>query len=196
MTYIMSCSRGDSRAKFRKGFTLVEILVTLSLLVLITAALVEFYQMYSTLFTSERILFTIGTSANIAITEIEKATLEARQILTSRVVSGTTYTTGASTLVLELPSTDASGVISNTFDYVVFYISGDTLYRLIDAHPSSERESGTKELTDWVSALALSYDTADASQASMVTVDLTLKMQSGHLSPQTHLQQQIYLRNK
>jgi hypothetical protein len=146
-TYTISC---DSR----RGFTIIEILVTMGLFVLMIAALVLLYQGYGTLFVSEQTSFWMKTSANIAVTEIEHATLQANRILASYTISGTTYTTGPSTLVLELPSTDASGgVISGAFDHVVFYVSGTVLYRLIEANPASQRQNGTKRLCDSLSTL-------------------------------------------
>src|SRR3989338_2469115 len=99
-------------------------LVTLALSVLLMAALVELYRGYSSLFVLEQLHFTLGTSANRAMTGIQDDARQARQVLASHAISGTTYTTGASTLVLELPSVDAGGtVIAGAFDYAVFYIS-------------------------------------------------------------------------
>ncbi len=43
----------------------------------------------------------------------------ADRIVSSRAINGTTYTTGTSTVVVEIPSVDASGtIIGSTFDYV------------------------------------------------------------------------------
>ena len=181
----------------RRGFTITEMLVTVALFALIISALVALYQGYSTLFVSEQKLFTMRTSANIAITKIEQDTLQANRVVASRVISGTTYTTGSSMLVLELPSIDVSGgIISDTFDHVVFYVSGAILYRLTEANLASARQSGIKQLLDTLSALTLSYDTGDPTEASRITVDLVLLAQSGQSNSQFHFQQNVYLRNK
>ncbi len=180
-----------------RGFTLMETLLVIGLFVLLLAALIGLYQAYGTLFTAEQGRFVLGNTANTAVTEIEQAVLQANRILASRTISGTTYTTGSNTLVLELSSVDAGGaVISGTFDHVVFYVSGTSLYRLSEPDPASSRQSGVKQLSDTLSALTLSYNAVDVTMASSVTVDITLQTLSGHGTFQFHLQQQTYLRNK
>lgn len=180
-----------------RGFSLMEVLVAVALFVLLMAALVSLYLGYTSLFVLEQMRFTLGTSANIALSEMEEATRQARQVLSSRVLSGDTYTTDADTLVLELPSVTADGtVVSGSFDYVAFYVSGTALYRLRDADDASARESGIRQLGGEVSAFALTYDTADPSEATEVSVDLTLALQKGQHSSTLHTQQEVYLRNK
>lgn len=184
-------------AKLRSGFTFIETLIAVALLALLILTLVELYTGYGVIFSSEQATFDMGNRAHDAMTAIENMTRQASKVLASRTVSGTLYTTGSGTLVLELPAMDAAGApLPNEYDYAVFYASGTTLYRLVEADGSSFRQSGTKQLTNALSALTFSYDTGDVTQASKVTVDLTLSTQASHRAFQFYLQQEVYLRNK
>lgn len=185
------------RNSIERGFTLMETLVTIGMVVLLLAALIGLYQGYGTLFMKQQTMFTLGYSANIAMSEIVAAVREANQVLASRTISGSAYVTDSDTLVLELPSVDVSGTaLSGYVDYVVFYVSGTSLYRLSSPDAASSRQSGTKQLSDTLSTLLLSYDTPDVTQASKVTIDITLDAQSGHTDSQFQLRQDAYLRNK
>lgn len=180
-----------------RGFSLAEMLIAITLVLLLLGALVGLYQGYGTLFAKQQSLFTLGYSANTAMTEMGQAVLEANQILASRTISGTTYSTDSDTLVLELPSVDASGMaLADDVDHIVFYISGSSFYRLSEPDASSARQAGTKQLSDTLSTLALSYDMSDVTQSSKVTIDITLDTQSGHTDSQFHLRQDAYLRNR
>lgn len=184
-------------ARPQSGFTFIETLIAVALLALLTLAMVQLYLGYGVIFSSEQAVFTLGSRAHDATSAIESATRQASRVLASHTVSGTAYTTDADTLVLELPSADASGTpLANDFDYVIFYTSGSTLYRLVEADGSSFRQSGTRELTDALSAFSFVYDTGDVTAATSVTVDLTLSTEVNHRTLQFHLREEAYLRNK
>jgi prepilin-type N-terminal cleavage/methylation domain-containing protein len=184
-------------AKARRGFTLVEMLITLALSVLLIGALIGLYRGYFDLFNAQQGLGTLGTTSGDALSEIEQLTRQASRVLASKTISGTTYTSGSDTLVLELPSVDAGGsAISGTFDYVAFYVSGADLYRRIDADAASARTDGAKKLGGALSSLAFEYDAASPADASEVSVDIVFASQNGHANTSFRVQEELWLRNK
>jgi hypothetical protein len=129
---------------------------------------------------------------------ISAAVTPADSVVSSHTFSGTSVSTGANALVLELPTVNAAGaIVPNAHDYVGFYLTGTDLYRAIDANASSARVSGTKRIAPLVALMSLSYDTADATQATTVFATTTTELvtqRSGAV--QTTLHGQSYLRNK
>ena len=114
----------------------------------------------------------------------------------SATINSTTYTTNSTTLVLSLPSIDASGnAIASTYDTVVFYTSGGTAYAIVSADASSDRDSRTKQLATGVTALTFTYDNPTPSSARNVTVDATVNTSYAGTTMSYHMNQRAYLRN-
>ena len=91
---------------------------------------------------------------------------------------------------------NASGdIIANTYDYIGFYLSGTDLYRAIDANVASARVSGTKKVALLVNSLAFTYDNADLTKTTSVSVDLVTQITAKQGTITTHLHEKFYLRN-
>jgi prepilin-type N-terminal cleavage/methylation domain-containing protein len=179
-----------------RGFTLLEVVVVLGLFTIMMFALIRFFISYNTTYLFDRALATTASSAAAIVSETVTYTLPADQVIASHTFGSVTRTSGANTVVLELPSVDASGnILTNTYDYVAIYTSNGRVYRTLAADPTSSRVSGTKQLSDSIQALTFTYDNADFTLVRRVTVDVQTSISIKANVAQTHLKEQVYLRN-
>ncbi len=180
----------------KRGYSIIETVVVIAISVVALVALANIYVTFNALYGNQQIFLATAGSAGTVVNALEAAILPADQVLASYTFSGTPYASSATTLVLELPSVDASGdLIAGAKDYIVFYTSGTMLYRLTEAHAGSARASGRKQLSATVSAISFTYDNADMTKATSVTADVQTSAQFKQQTAQGHLTEQIYLRN-
>lgn len=193
-----SCQRQLARRRRASltGFTLIETVIVISIYTLALGALVNLFLIFNSLYNHQQAFIVTAGSAGTSVNALEAAILPADHVLASYSFSGTTYSSATTTLVLELPSLDSSGVaISGTKDYIVFYRSGSTLYRLTQAHATSARVSGLQQLSTTVNSLIFTYDSSDFTQVTNVTVDILTQSQVKLQTIQSRLQERLYLRN-
>jgi uncharacterized protein with LGFP repeats len=178
-------------------FSLAEAVISVAVVIYIMVAFLVIYSNYNKFFNRQQAQIEIGNSAREAVKELQSAALQASQIKSSQVISGTTYTTGVHTVVLELSSIDGAGnIISGKFDYAVFYLTGNDLYRRIQVDAASSRHSSLNKLSDSVSTLTFTYDNPNLTLAAKIDTDMQLQATSGKDTLSYHLYQEIYLRNK
>jgi len=183
--------------KFIRAFSLVEVVITLGILGILIITLMNFFIGYNKSFGFVSAITSVNADASTVIIKTTEFIRQADQILTSRSFSGTTYTSNENALVISIPSLDSSGnIISNTYDYVVFYINSSGIYQIIDANSSSVRLSGTKKLSDSAISLTFTYNNADLTLADKVDVDIQSQKQMRDGTESSHLHQSVYLRNK
>lgn len=181
---------------FTTGYTLIEIVIVLGLFGMLTSVLTLLFLNFNGAFLFGNGRIDTAGSANTTMTTAEKLILPARHVLASHVFTSGTYSSASTTLVLELPSHDASGaVISSTYDYAVLYKTGTTIYALVETNAASARRSGTKILSTSASNLTFTYNNADFTQVSMVDIALTMSTSVKQSSVTAGLRQQMYLRN-
>lgn len=180
----------------KRGFTLVETVITFGISVMALIALVNLFFVFNAIYGYQQAFMATAGSAGAAMNALEAAVLPASQVLASRDLGGTAYASDADTLVLELPSIDGTGaVIAGAKDYVAFYASGATLYRLTEAAALSARLPGTKQLSTTLSSLSFTYDDADFTRVTNVTADIETQAQFKQQTVQSRLFERMYLRN-
>jgi prepilin-type N-terminal cleavage/methylation domain-containing protein len=179
-----------------RGFTLLEVAIVIGMFVVMMAVVIQFFITYSTSYLVDRATMSVASSAGSIVNEVTELGYSADQILNSHSFGGTTYTTDATTLVLELPAINASGVvISSVYDYVVFYRVGESVYRLLEAGTGSNRTPGTKLLSDSVTSFGFTYDHATPSQASTTVVSVTAQKVVHGAPVRSQLSNTVHLRN-
>src|SRR4030065_1607532 len=113
---------------------MIEAIITVSILAYIVVALLVLYTNYSKFYRFQQAKINTGGSAREAIKELQNAVLQTDNGMASHNFSGTDYSSGTNSVVLEIPSVDGSGnIVSGKFDYVVFYATGKDLYRRVQA---------------------------------------------------------------
>jgi len=180
----------------QSGFTLIETVIALGLFIVLLFAFLQIFEGTQQIFLTQQNVTDVAGSASLLMTDITAAAAQADQVLSSYTFSGTTYSTNAATLVLELPTVNSSGnIVSGAHDYIAFYSSAGNAYEIASADPSSARQSGTKKLSDALSSMAFTYDNATYSLVTSVDTDIVTQATADGLTPNAHLNQLTYLRN-
>lgn len=179
-----------------EGFTIIEIVVVLFFIALIGTALFAVFTEHNKIYNFEQALIKATGSARTSLNEITEFGLQAHRVIQSQTVNSVAYTSGAQTLILQLPAIDSSGsIINGTYDYVVFNLSGSTLTEQIQAGSGSARATGAKQLSTSVTSLAFTYDNVDFTQVKNISVDLRTAETSRGETINQHLEQKIRIRN-
>ncbi|GAC1413688.1 MAG: hypothetical protein NVSMB66_6100 [Candidatus Doudnabacteria bacterium] len=180
----------------QKGFTLIEIIIVMALLITVIGGVLELFISHNKIFSYQNALIKASGSARTTMNEISQDALQSYRIVGSQTVNGTSYTSGASTVIFQIPSFNASGtVISNTYDYAVFSLNGNTLNEDFQAGTGSVRPTVTKTLSTSVTAFNISYDNASWPLVKKVTVGLTTSEVSRTETITQRLVEQYKLRN-
>jgi len=180
----------------KRGITLVETVVVISITTLALFALTNLFLLFNSTYGYQQAVIATAGSAGSAMNALEAAVLPASEVLVSRDFSDTAYASATTTLVLELPAVDGSGdMLPGAYDYIVFYTSDGTLYRLTEADAGSARTSGLKLLSTTLNSLAFTYDNGDFAQVTNVAVDLETRALVKQEEVLSRLTGQWYLRN-
>src|SRR3989344_4012331 len=183
--------------KLTKGITLIELLIGLAIFAILILFLANFFVSYYDSFNNLQASNSVSESTGIFINSISNAIRQADSIVSSRVFSGTTYTSNSTTIFLEIPSIDASSnVILGTYDYMVFYLDSSNIYWLVDSNASSSRKSGYQLIASNISSLSFTYDDPIVTSATKVDITITAQKLVKGKTFQSSLTQQVYLRNK
>jgi len=181
----------------KRGFTLVEVVMAVALSAFMLIALVNLFGSFNSLYDYQ--ISTKGTAdtSGAVIHAAERAVFPADAVVTTHTFSQGTYTSSASTLVLALPSIDSGGsVIPGQHDYVALYATTATAYRLVEVGVGSARQAGATTLGDHVVSLSFSYDNADVTLATQVTVDIQASTTVRQKPVASHMTETLRLRNK
>lgn len=168
------------------GLTLVELLITLGVAILVGGLLLTIMVNTLGLFYKESSTRTQGLSINDALSKIRSAIKESSTVATS-FTSGATYTSSVTQLVLKITSLDLSGnLITNTFDYFVFFLDGSNLRFKTFPDVLSSRKAQDQIFSTNVKNLQFKYlDLQNPpievlpSEALKVRTSLTLQQKSG-----------------
>ncbi len=179
-----------------RAFTLIETVIIVGLTAILMSAAAYLYVNFSTTYRFLDISLGVTGGAASIIEEAREAGMQASHFVASHDFSGTTYTSGTTTAIFELPSINASGVVvSGSFDYIGIHASGTEAFRFVDADAASSRDSGTKRLTDVLAALSFTYDDPSIVSATSVVVDATTTDTAYGETTESHVRSHIYLRN-
>lgn len=179
-----------------KGFTLIEVLIVISLTSIVLLALLGLFDWHNRIYYLEQAQVMATGGARTAMNHLEEHIAQARAVTASRTINGTLYTSSNSAMVLQMPAiSDTGSIVPVTYDYIVYYVSGTGLYELVQADAGSSRASVSKQLTNDIDSFSLTYNNADLTQASTVTVDLQTRVSAPRTHATTHVRETILLRN-
>jgi type II secretory pathway component PulJ len=181
-----------------KGFTLVEVVILLFLFSVLLLGILNIYDWQIKIYNLEQADIAATGAARKALNSMTLYIPQGSAFQTSRVVNGTTYTTGATTMVLQIPTLNSSGnVVAGTYDYLIYYTNGTNLYQLFELGSGSSRPSGTKQIADKLDSLTFTYNNADLTSATKVDISLrTRAYYRGNNSVTILLTDSVFLRNK
>lgn len=181
----------------KRAFTLIETIVVVAISAAAFIAMANLFFIFNSIYGYQQAFMAAAGSSGASMNAFELSVLPAEQVLASHNFSGTTHSSGASTLVLELPSINGSGdILSGAKDYVAFYASSTKLYRLTEANAGSARVSSLTQLSSTLLSLGLTYDDIDFTKVTNVIVDIQTQATFKQRVVQSRLREQLYLRNK
>jgi prepilin-type N-terminal cleavage/methylation domain-containing protein len=179
-----------------RGFTLMEILVSIGVMSLIAVVLINVYTGYNTVFAVQQVRAEVNGSAREIADEFKKTVLQASNVVISHDFSGVTYSSTATTSVLKMPSIDGAGdVVPASYDYVAFYASSTTAYKVTDGASGSARASSTRRLSSTLDTLAFTYNNANVSLATSTDVEIQTQKTIKGQTFTAHLRETARLRN-
>jgi prepilin-type N-terminal cleavage/methylation domain-containing protein len=170
---------GHARPKPR-GMSLIELLIVVAISAIIMIALLSLYMAGQRYFFNEDAKADAIEDSRMPMTWISRDVREALQV----VASHGAYTTGANTIVLEVPSIDSAtgSLMTGSQDYIIYRrdpAAPERLERIVDAAAGTGRQDDTRIMADAVNAFGLIYYLQDGvTPASTITdtfiVDVTL----------------------
>lgn len=179
-----------------RGFSLVELIIAITIFIIIATLLTLFFVNYYKTYRFQQAGIKLSNFASVGANALQENVRQADKIITTHSFSGVNYTTNSTNLILELPSVDSAGnIINATYDYVLFYISGNSLYKLVQANNSSVRTSGLKKINDNVLNINFVYNNSNLSIANKIDVNMAMQTIVGSQTISYNIVQEIYLRN-
>ncbi len=179
-----------------RGYTLIEVTVTIALFLIALLGVAQLYIVYERVISLQSASIDVALDASAIADAVRTNGEQADHVVASHTFPAATLSTGASTVIFELPSIDSTGTaIPSTFDYVGIYATGTSAYRLTDAAAGSARVSGTKLLTTVLQALSFTYDSATISAITNVSAEATTSSTVRGQLRQVHVREHVYLKN-
>jgi len=181
------------------GFTLAELVVVIGLfgilLVLGFGILLSNYRFYANQSDEIRAVNATREAGN-RLSELARG---AGAFVVSYTYGSTTYTTGPTTVILQIPSIDSSdAIIVGSFDYGIVtqdLVSSNRLIIITDPDPQSARRERTLELTDKLTGFLLTYDNSDLALAKNVEYEITVTYDAAASPATEHVVGAATLRN-
>ncbi len=188
-----------------KGFTLVEVLVTVSISSIIILAMLSLYVAGQRYFMNGNARSDLLRDNRQVFNFVSRDVQEAIQVMPSWDI----YATSTDCLVLQVPSIDSNRLIidiDSQFDYIVYRLNSESpnkLERVIDANNGvSNREDSSRTIATRVNSFQLSSGGVELSSVSdfsqVASVDITLVTTQNLLGRtfQENLKTGVKLRNK
>lgn len=186
-----------------RGFTLIEVIIAAGITSVIGILLLVIMVNTTGVFYKESSRVSQGLNINDAQSQIRESIKQASSIATSYTQGLTTYTSGATQLVVKVPSIDSTNnIISNTYDFYVFFLDQNKLRFKIFPDASSARKSQDQIFSTSLDSLKFQYSDASnppvevAPNVSVkVKTTISLKQKSGANYETTIATSEANLRN-
>ncbi len=141
----------------RAGLSVIEFLVVAALVGLFIPVLMTVFRYTFRSYNWQIAQSSIQLSSRASLERITEHSQQARAVVASQ----GTYTTGSTTLILQLPAIDASQtIIPLTYDYIIYRpdpTNPDTLQEIIQADASSARQSIIRSLQHNLGSISFNY---------------------------------------
>lgn len=169
-----------------KGMTVIETTVVIGILSVTTMVVTLMYLAQGRIFGGQQARAGLRSDAAVFEDWFQNYVGVAKRVVTSRVVNGVLYTSASGTVVLELPSLDASGrAVSGADDYVAFFRDPADPAKLrvsLEAHVVSSRQSLERTLLAHVRTAGFRYDASTPAGADAVSYGVVLASQDRDLT--------------
>jgi len=189
----------------KNAFTLVELIVVVSLMAIILGALIALYTTHHQFYNIASIFTELRGETKNFKNRLTKDIEEAVSVIASKTLSGTAYITSATELILQLYAIDSGGDFdTDDYDYIAYRISGTNISRVIDAD-DTDSTRGDSNYVLIENASSMSFEFYNSSQTKItsnyptttrIVTDLTVqKTWAGKVRQET-IHSSARLRNK
>lgn len=166
-----------------KGLTLVEVLVAMGISIIVGGLLLVIMVNSAGLYLKQASKLTEGLNINDALFRVRDSIKQSSAITATFSIDSTTYTSGATQLVLKVSSIDSSSnIIADTFDHYVFFQDNNMLRFKTFPSALSSRKPQDQIFSTSLDGLNFKYfNTATPPEevspptASKVRISITLK---------------------
>ncbi len=186
----------------KSAFSLVELLVAISLLSIITLIIGYVFISHFKLFNNVKSLVEVSSSNKLVLDELITQIREGEAIVNTCTGCGT-YLTGSGTLILQLWPLDSNNVpfepSSNNYDYVIYSQDPSkttNLLKITVPDTTSNRTASTKIMASDISNLNFTYNNGNPTLANEVTVSVQNSIQITGRVQTTSQQVKAVLRNR
>ena len=163
------------KAKSGAGFTLVEAILVVFLVAVCAMVVSEMFIGQNRIYKVQMAELHVTSDARSAVDDVDDYVRQAHRTLSTY----SSYTASNQVLILQLRGVNSSNQILPVYDTVVYYLSGNSLYRQVFPDVTSVRPAIVKKLAATVNGLNFTYDNADYSQVTEITMDLTTQESAG-----------------
>lgn len=180
-----------------KGFTLVELIISVAVAALIGGLLMAIFVNNTGVFYRESSKVSEGLGLNDSLVSIRSSIKQAQAVASSY----TSYSSSASELVLKIPSIDSSGnILGSVYDYIVYTVRQSRLYLKAFPDAASSRKSLDQILTNNIDSIVFNYfdslgNATTPPSAVKVRVSITLSQKSGAQNETSVATSEASLRN-
>lgn len=182
--------------KLNNGFTLAETIITLGITSLLITGIFSVFLVEQKALSLRSILGDDVRHAQTSLRRIEDSIRQGKAVVTSAVISGTTYTTGAHTIIIDTPAITAGGsIISGQTDRLVYTKVGTDLLEVSSPAANSARPSGTHTLAQNIQAFNVQTNGDPLTNTSQVVIYLSFPAPTA-AADQVEGQVRATLRNK
>ena len=189
----------------KRGLTLIELLITMSLIGIILVVITSVYLVGFRTFREELASSTVQSNAQTILDQIILDTKNGMLIespLDPFIINGKTYTTGTNMIVIRLPAIDNDKQIIYSgsdmlYDRIIYYYLNNEIHKVTYAEVSSSRykNNAADTILDR-NALSLSFEyDPDETAATLVKVNLSSTISVGNRSKEINISGQARLRN-
>lgn len=183
----------------RSGFTLLEIIIVLSIAIVCFLIILGMYISQSRLYTSESNISELQTINSIAQKTIASAIEQGLEITESRTINGTAYASDSDTIIIKLPAYNSGKqIINGIYDYIAFNFDAANSKIISDTETGigSARISGEKTVANFVGALNFRYNSNIWTNVSEVEMTFATKKEIGGIEREEQTFKTILLKNK
>ena|SRR3990167_2686664 len=183
------------------GLTLVELLIAFSIIGLVSILVAAVYFAHSRLFSNQNTSIDVASQNRLALDEMTNQIREAQTILQGCPPCQPPETTSTSVLILQIWPIDLNGepfqpTWPNLGDVIIYKKNSDKLIKKIIPGAGSSREAGEEIIATGISDLQFTYDNADYTLSSEMSISLTTSANSGGKTITSTQTSKAVLRNK
>lgn len=183
----------------RRGFTMLEIIIVLSIALICFLIILGMYISQSRLYASESNISELQTINSIIQETVSRNIEQGIEIIESKIINGTIYISDSNTMIVKLPAIDASKqIIAGVYDYVAFDFdsANSKITSNTETGSGSARPTGEKTVANFVGTLNFRYNNNVWANINTIEMTIATKKEIGGVEREEQTFKTIQLKNK